>query len=110
VFPQPDPGVERWSLDDLTLLWERWGRIIRCGDPYLNPNLSLLTEDVRLVTQHESDLRARGALMAYDRTTAALLLRRFPARSAPSAGATDVRYPDSRGAEASPGPPALESF
>jgi|GEM_PF-903341 len=82
AMPYPGDLLEPWSLDDLTRLWERWGRVLRRGDPYLNPNLSLLDEAVRIVSRHESDLRARGALAAWDRPTTARLARRFPGRLA----------------------------
>lgn len=78
--PWPGEGLEPWLLDDLTRLWERWGHRLRRGDPYVNPNLSLLDERVALVTKAESDLRARGAMMAWDRPTAERLARRFAGR------------------------------
>jgi hypothetical protein len=55
--------------------------VIRRGDPYFNPNLSILEEGVRFVGRAEADLRARGAFTAYDRYTVEKLLERCPARS-----------------------------
>ena len=77
VASYPELALEAWSLDDLMLLWGRWGAVIRRGDPYMNPNLSLLGEDVRYVDEAESQLRERGALMAYDRPTVRRLAERF---------------------------------
>src|SRR4029079_13055209 len=54
VASYPESTLEAWSLDDLMLLWERWGAVIRRGDPYMNANLSLLGEDVRYVNETES--------------------------------------------------------
>lgn len=110
--PWPGDGLEPWTLDDLTRLWERWGHVLRRGDPYVNPNLSLLDERVAIVTLAESDLRARGATTAWDRPTAERLGRRFPGRLAedrvwatrahePSAQAGGVTLTESR--EASTG-------
>lgn len=76
----PEEALEAWRLDDLVLLWERWGAVIRRGDPYLNRNLSLLGEEARLVSQAESELRERGGLMAWDRPTVQRLAGRFPGR------------------------------
>jgi hypothetical protein len=62
------------------LLWFRWGKVIRQGDPYFNPNLSLYNEDVYFVDEQENDLRSRGVFAAYDAFTAELLGQRFPGR------------------------------
>ncbi|MEA2077314.1 MAG: hypothetical protein U9O95_04780, partial [Candidatus Marinimicrobia bacterium] len=59
------------------LLWTRWGLNLCKGDPYFNPNISLLNEDVRMVDEKEKDLRLRGCFTAYDAYTADLLCKRF---------------------------------
>ena len=72
--------LEKWNIEDLSLLWCRWGHLIRQGDPYVNPNFSLCNEEVHWIDLKENDLRTRGYFMAYDRFTAELLGRRFPGR------------------------------
>jgi len=72
--------LEKWNLEDLSLLWSRWAHLIRQGDPYLNPNFSLYSEEVHWIDQKENDLRTRGCFMAYDSFTTELLGRRFPGR------------------------------
>jgi GT2 family glycosyltransferase len=31
--------------EDEALCWKLWGEVIRCGDPYYNPNLTRVRED-----------------------------------------------------------------
>jgi GT2 family glycosyltransferase len=76
----PETRLEAWPLGDLILLWERWGKIIRRGDPYLNINFSLAGEEVCLLSAEEDAARARGVFQAYDRPTVERLARRFPGR------------------------------
>lgn len=73
----PQDSFDKWDVKDLTLLWTRWGLNLSKGDPYLNPNFSLLNEDVRMVDEKEKDLRLRGCFTAYDAYTAHLLCGRF---------------------------------
>jgi hypothetical protein len=70
-------SFDKWDENDLTLLWTRWGLILRKGDPYLNPNFSIFNEDVRILNKEENDLRLRGFFGAYDGCTAKLLFKRF---------------------------------
>jgi len=49
IHDYPEDSFERWDVEDLTLLWTRWGAHLKKGDPYLNPNFSLLNEDIRMV-------------------------------------------------------------
>ena len=76
----PETPIEAWSLRDLTLFWERWGHVVRRGDPYVNVNFSLASEHPYLLSAQENTWRARGELMAYDRPTVERLARRFPGR------------------------------
>lgn len=39
-------GLETWNEADLALLWQKWGGVIRRGDPYYNPNMTLYNEGV----------------------------------------------------------------
>jgi len=73
----PKDTFDKWDANDLTLLWTRWGLNLSKGDPYLNPNFSLLNEDVRMIDKKENDLRLRGCFTAYDAYTAHLLYERF---------------------------------
>ena len=76
----PETPLEAWPLGDLTLFWERWGHVVRRGDPYVNVNFSLASEHPYLLSAQENTWRARGELMAYDRPTVERLARRFPGR------------------------------
>jgi len=73
----PKDSFHKWDVNDLALLWTRWGSYLRKGDPYLNPNFSLLDENVRITDKKEIDFRLRGCIGAYDSYTADLLCRRF---------------------------------
>lgn len=73
----PENELEKWSIHDFARLWQRWGSIIRQGDPYLNPNFSLLDEGVHLINFIENDLRASGCFSAYDLPSTLQLYRRF---------------------------------
>ncbi|MFH0729986.1 MAG: glycosyltransferase [Pseudomonadota bacterium] len=72
-----EEDLEEWSLSDLAHLWRRWGAVIRRGDPYLNPNFSLMNEDIHLVNKIENEMRAAGCFAAYDFATISQLHRRF---------------------------------
>ena len=50
-YPQNKP--ENWHPEDLELLQARWDNQLRKGDPYLNPNFSVMTEDVSMIDQAE---------------------------------------------------------
>lgn len=76
------PGPEAWLASDLLRLHQRQADWLRRGDPYFNPNLSLLGEDVHMVDAAENALRAQGGLAPYDEMTVRLLGKRFPGRLA----------------------------
>lgn len=77
VDDYPRPLIEPWRETDLVRLWTVWGEVLRRGDPYLNPNLSLLDEGVHFLTAEEHELRSRGGLIAFDGPSARLLGQRF---------------------------------
>jgi hypothetical protein len=76
----PESALETWEFDDLLRLWRHWGKVIRRGDPYFNPNFSYYNEEIGLLDADENDLRARGALTAYDAVGVARLGQYFPDR------------------------------
>lgn len=81
----PRHAVEPWEEADFARLWTHWGEVLRRGDPYVNPNISLLTEGVRFLSPEEHELRLRGCFMAYDRPSARRLGERLGQIAAPDA-------------------------
>jgi GT2 family glycosyltransferase len=82
VFNQdyPEYQLEKWNIEDFKLLWKRWGHIIRKGDPYLNPNLSLYNEGIKLIDQEENDMRTRNTFMPHDDFGIEQFAQKFPGR------------------------------
>lgn len=76
----PGQELERWYKEDFRRLWSLWGSELLKGDPYLNPNLSLMNENVNFVGQRENSLRGAGAFGAFDTVTTDFLGERFPGR------------------------------
>lgn len=81
----PRHALQPWREADLARLWTHWGEVLRRGDPYVSPNLSMLTEDVHFLSPEEHELRLRGCLMAYDGPSARLLGQRLGRTEAPDA-------------------------
>jgi O-antigen biosynthesis protein len=75
--PESDSPQSFWSEGDISRLWQRWGVFLRKGDPFYNPNLTLLSEDVAFLDAGEHALRMRGMAEAYDAATAKQLAHRF---------------------------------
>lgn len=72
-----DESLDKWHEEDLVLLWKKWGRVIRQGDPFYNLNLTLNSERVFFSAECEREMRLRGYFMAYDTLTTKLFGHKF---------------------------------